>query len=160
MFWGHQQSQTVTKSCLSHWYKSDFVIDGISYSTAEQYMMAEKAKLFEDSDIYAQIVESNKPGKAKELGRQVKNFDQKKWEANRYKIVIDGNYQKFKQNSKLANFLINTQDRILVEASPVDHIWGIGLSQEDKSAYDPHFWNGLNLLGHALMETRDLLKNE
>jgi len=159
LFWGHQKSEQISKSCLSQWYESKFEVNGIKYHTAEHYMMAEKALLFEDKQIYEQIINSAKPGKVKELGRRVRNFNQGIWEENRFEIVVRGNFYKFRQNKELSRFLKNTNDRVLVEASPVDGIWGIGLAQNDENAKIPYFWNGLNLLGYALMETRDLLNN-
>jgi len=92
------------------------------------------------------------------LGRQVKNYDDKLWLANRYEIVKQGNYHKFSQNKDLKTFLINTKDRVLVEASPVDPIWGIGMATDHKDVSNPEKWKGLNLLGFALMEVRDELK--
>ena len=119
--------------------------------------MAEKAKLFNDTTAYQQIITSTKPGKVKELGRNVTNFNQKIWEENRYQIVVKGNFHKFSQNQKLSDFLKNTKNRVLVEASPLDSIWGIGLAQENDNISNPTNWNGLNLLGYALMEVRDML---
>lgn len=159
LFWGHQKSDRITKSCFSQWYESEFEVNGIKFLTAEHYMMAEKALLFDDEEIYHEIINSEKAGKVKELGRKVKNFDQKIWEENRFEIVVRGNMNKFSQNRELAEFLKNTGNRILVEASPVDNIWGIGLAQNDENIENPYLWNGLNLLGYALMETRDRLKN-
>ncbi len=156
-FWGHRKSTTITKSCFSQWYESKFVVNGIEYQTAEHYMMAAKAQLFGDKDIYQQIIESDNAAKAKALGRKVKGFSQRVWEEHRFQIVVRANFHKFSQNQQLANFLINTKQRILVEASPVDNIWGIGLAQDSKNAQHPSRWNGLNLLGYALMETRDIL---
>ena len=159
LFLGHQKSEQISKCCLSQWYESKFEVNGIKYHTAEHYMMAEKALLFEDKQIYEQIITSAKSGKVKELGRRVRNFNQGIWEENRFEIVVRGNFYKFRQNKELSRFLKNTNDRVLVEASPVDGIWGIGLAQNDENAKIPYFWNGLNLLGYALMETRDLLNN-
>ena len=159
LFLGHQKSEQISKCCLSQWYESKFEVNGIKYHTAEHYMMAEKALLFEDKQIYEQIITSAKSGKVKELGRKVRNFNQGIWEENRFEIVVRGNFYKFRQNKELSRFLKNTNDRVLVEASPVDSIWGIGLAQNDENAKIPYFWNGLNLLGYALMETRDLLNN-
>lgn len=156
-FWGHQQSDSITKSCFSQWYEAEFEVNGIKFMTAEHYMMAEKALLFGDTEIYQEIIASEKPKKVKQLGRKVKNFNQKIWEENRFDIVVRGNFYKFSQNPELSEFLKNTKDQILVEASPVDTIWGIGLAQDDENAKIPHHWKGLNLLGYALMETRDLL---
>ncbi|MBR9859421.1 NADAR family protein [bacterium] len=157
-FWGHQEHSTPSKASFSQWYPAQFSIDGNTYSTAEQWMMAEKARLFQDQEIYREILQTSNPGKAKDLGRKVKNFDQGVWEANRIQIVIKGNLAKFSQNKELKEFLANTGDRVLVEASPVDYIWGIGLSQDEEAAQDPRKWQGPNLLGFALMEVREQLK--
>lgn len=156
-FWGHKKSDQITKSCFSQWYESPFTINGIIFKTAEHYMMAEKALLFNDQEIYSKIVTCNTPGEAKNLGRKVRNFDQTIWEKHRFDIVIKGNFEKFSQNPLLAEFLKTTNNRILVEASPVDHIWGIGLDQNHENAKNPQLWNGSNLLGYALMEVRDML---
>lgn len=159
-FWGHQKNsnEEITSSCFSQWWNQKFIIDGISYPTAEHWMMAEKARLFKNDDILLKILQAKSPGKAKQLGREVKNFDQKIWNENRIDIVVKGNYHKFSQNKKLKEFLINTKNRVLVEASPVDRIWGIGLDSSDEFSKIPPKWKGLNLLGFALMEVRDLLK--
>lgn len=157
LFWGNQKYDRITKSCLSQWYESKFEVNGINFLTAEHYMMAEKALLFKDNEIYQKILKSKKAGEVKELGRKVKNFNQKVWEENRFEIVARGNFHKFSQNTELSQFLKSTNERILVEASPVDNIWGIGLAQNDENAQIPYFWNGHNLLGYALMETRDIL---
>lgn len=158
-FWGHtEETDYVTKACLSQWYESKFTVDNQKYFTAEHFMMAEKAKLFQDSEIYNEIIKTSKQGKVKELGRMIRNFDQSIWDQNKYEIVLKGNYYKFSQNTLLKKFLLNTKDQILVEASPLDSIWGIGLSAENEKALNPYFWEGTNLLGFALMELRDQLK--
>ena len=155
-FWGHtERTDYVTKACLSQWYESEFKVNEITYFTAEHYMMAEKAKLFNEMNIYNQILESEKQGKIKELGRQIKNFNQSIWDRHKYEIVIKGNFFKFSQNEKLKTFLLNTNKKILVEASPLDTIWGVGLSADDEKVRNPHLWEGSNLLGFALMEVRD-----
>lgn len=159
-FWGHQPSKSgeINKSCFSQWWESEFTVDGITYKTAEHFMMAEKARLFKNEDIRMKIIESKSPAAAKKLGRQVEGFDQKVWEANRFEIVVRGNLSKFSQNKNLKEFLIKTNKRVLVEASPVDPIWGIGIAEDHNNASNPRKWRGLNLLGFALMEVRDLLK--
>lgn len=159
-FWGHQPSRdnVVDKSCLSQWYEAPFELDGIQYNTAEHYMMAEKARLFNDNDVLGQIIAAKHPGEAKKLGRLVAGFKQEAWEQHRFEIVVRGNIGKFGQNSNLKEFLINTGERILVEASPRDRIWGIGLGQNNPEAENPYRWRGLNLLGFALMKARDSLK--
>lgn len=158
-FWGHQeQGDTVSKSCFSQWYESTFSENDIEYMTAEHYMMAEKAKLFGDNETYQKIIKATNPGEAKSLGREVQGFDESKWGENRFQIVVSGNVLKFSQNQKLREFLLNTSNRVLVEASPVDKIWGIGLAVDNQKAENPNLWKGQNLLGFALMEVRDILR--
>lgn len=158
-FWGHQKPKSgVSKTCFSQWYESDFEVDGIKYQTAEHYMMAEKARLFGDSEIESKILQALNPGDVKRLGRAVLNFDKEIWKENRFEIVVKGNIAKFSQCPELQQFLLDTEDSVLVEASPVDNIWGIGLAEDDPRAENPNSWRGINLLGFALMEVRDRLK--
>ncbi|MCG6156629.1 NADAR family protein [Rubinisphaera margarita] len=156
-FWGHQPRKTgvVDESCMSQWYPAGFNVEGILYPTAEHYMMAAKARLFDDRTTEQSILNSPHPGAAKKLGRQVSGFDEHLWEQSREQIVLDANRAKFSQHSLLLDFLLRTGARILVEASPHDRIWGIGLSARDAAAHDPLQWLGLNLLGFALMRVRD-----
>ena len=155
-FWGHQPKYygSIDKSCFSQWYDAGFELNGVNYLTAEHYMMAEKARLFKDDEILPQIINATHPGEAKKLGRQVKDFKQEIWLEHRFPIVVQGNLSKFTQNPDLKTFLLNTGDRILVEASPRDRIWGIGMAQSNPNAENPYRWKGLNLLGFALMEVR------
>lgn len=159
-FWGHQPSKdgSITKTCFSQWWKSSFIVEGIEYKTAEHWMMAKKAELFEDKEIFEKIIQTENPSDVKSLGRKVANFDVKKWEENCYEIVKKGNYFKFSQNERLKAFLLKTEEKIIVEASPVDFIWGIGLDENNKDAMLPKNWKGLNLLGFALMKVRDELR--
>ena len=161
-FWGNQKDRNgaITSSCFSQWFNSPFIVEEITYKTSEHYMMAQKALLFNDQETYSKIILSKSPGQAKDLGREIKNFEQVLWEKRRFEIVVEGNIYKFSQNEELKNFLLNTKERILVEASPVDKIWGIGLSAESENAKNPLLWEGLNLLGFALMETRDILNKK
>ena len=158
-FWGHQKSKSgeLTSSCFSQWWTSPFQVDNVKYNTAEHWMMAQKALLFNDQDSYHKIVNAKSPAEAKALGRQVKNFDDNIWNEKRFDIVVKGSVHKFGQHKELKAFLLNTKDRVLVEASPVDRIWGIGLTADSDKAENPKRWNGLNLLGFALMGTRDIL---
>lgn len=158
-FWGHQPSKdgSIIKTCLSQWWKADFTIDTDTYCCMEQYMMAEKARLFKDNEALGKIMKSNHPKQMKDLGRKVKNFDEDLWIKKRYSIILNGNYAKFIQNEDLREFLIKTKDRVLVEASPYDKIWGIGMAVDDQNIENPLFWKGSNLLGFALMEVRDEL---
>jgi len=154
-FWGHTpKNSAVGKHVLSQWWPASFSIDDQQYPTAEHYMMAEKAKLFGDDEAYARILSARNPSEAKALGRRVKGFDEQLWTARRFQIAVRGNTAKFAQNPELKEWLIDTGDVVLVEASPVDAIWGIGLAAGDKRALDLRTWRGLNLLGFALMKTR------
>ncbi|NQZ76698.1 MAG: NADAR family protein [Ekhidna sp.] len=158
-FWGHQPSKdgSITSSCFSQWWESPFEVNGVTYRTAEHWMMAEKARLFDDKIALASILGVQTPSEAKKWGRRVKNFVQDVWEDKRIEIVIEGNYHKFIQNKDLKDYLIGTKNRILVEASPVDSVWGIGMTSNDEFAYIPTKWKGHNLLGFALMNVRDRL---
>ncbi|MDX7986002.1 NADAR family protein [Xenorhabdus sp. 12] len=159
-FWGHKTNHTnhITKSCLSQWYPAQFMIGDIKYASAEHYMMAEKARLFNDLEVLEKIINAKNPGAAKAYGREIRRFNQSTWDEHRMKIVIEGNLAKFSQNKPLAEFLLNTGDKILVEASPVDRIWGIGLAEDSPNIQNPLTWDGLNLLGFALMAVREKLK--
>lgn len=157
-FWGHTATNNnktgVGKECLSQWYPAGFDNDGIHYPTAEHYMMAEKARLFNDKQALEKILVANDPNDAKELGRTVKGYQEALWKKHRVDIVVRGNQAKFSQNEKLKTFLKTTGDKVLVEASPHDKIWGIGLEQSHPDASNPAKWRGLNLLGFGLMKVR------
>lgn len=120
-------------------------------------MMAEKAALFGAEDLRQAVLDCSTPADAKALGRKVQGFDEHRWAEHRERIVLQGNLAKFEQNQELAGFLIGTSPKILVEASPYDRIWGIGLRESDQHATQPARWNGLNLLGFTLMAVRDQL---
>jgi ribA/ribD-fused uncharacterized protein len=159
-FWGHQPNKdgSVGKSCFSQWYPAPFLVDGVRYLTAEHWMMAGKARLFGDEATLAKILSLDHPGAAKSLGRQVQGFEQAKWMAVARRIVTEGNIAKFGQNQALGDFLLDTGDQVLVEASPHDRIWGIGLAADDPLAQHPDTWQGENLLGFALMDAREALR--
>jgi ribA/ribD-fused uncharacterized protein len=158
-FWGHQPSRSadVGQGCLSQWWEGDFTVDGVTYLSAEHWMMAQKARLFGDEKAFSRVVEAPHPRAAKGLGRQVRPFDEDTWVASRFEIVVRGNVAKFGQDPALRDYLLGTGRRILVEASPLDRIWGIGLHADDQRATSPSTWQGLNLLGFALMEARSEL---
>ena len=120
--------------------------------------MAAKAELFGDKEIRKEILNISEQKKMKSLGRKVKNFDQNVWDKFKYSIVLNGNWCKFSQNRELREFLLSTGDKILVEASPYDSIWGIRISASSPEAKNPMKWRGQNLLGFALMEVRDELR--
>ncbi|KAB1231747.1 NADAR family protein [Chryseobacterium viscerum] len=157
-FWGHTAKDIITKSCFSQWFPGKFEENGIVYKTAEHYMMAGKARLFNDAEMEKEILKAATPNQAKALGRKVKNFDPTIWDKHKYEMVTQGNLLKFSQNQGFKDFLLSTGDKILVEASPYDRIWGIGMLETDTRAQNPLLWNGENLLGFALMEVRDKLR--
>jgi len=161
-FWGHTpaQPQVADKSCLSQWFPSSFHLGGVSYATAEHYMMAQKAALFGDRAVQARIVAADRPSEVKKLGREVAGFDAAIWADARAGIVFEGNLAKFSQKPALRKFLLSTGDRIIVEASPVDRIWGVGLAADNPRIADPAQWDGLNLLGFELMKVRAALRSQ
>ncbi|MCL4301769.1 MAG: NADAR family protein [Anaerolineae bacterium] len=158
-FWGHhpRPDGQIGKQCLSQWWVSSFEVNGILYPTAEHYMMAEEARLFGDELTAEKILSASHPEVAKKLGREAKGFDEAKWVEHRFEIVVRGNEAKFGQNAELKQFLLTTGQRVLVEASPVDRMWGIGLAEDNPKAANPEQWRGLNLLGFALMKVRSRL---
>jgi ribA/ribD-fused uncharacterized protein len=159
-FWGHQPETdgTAGKGCLSQWYAAPFEVAGEQYATAEHWMMAEKARLFGDPDAERAAIDAPNPALAKAAGRTVRDFDDDVWVRERFEIVVRGNVHKFAAHSDLREFLLSTSSRVLVEASPRDRLWGIGMSVNNENAENPAAWRGLNLLGFALMEARERLR--
>ena len=149
LFWGGIYSQ---------WYPSPFTIDGIEYPTAEHFMMAKKAELFQDTESLEKIMKTSDPAEAKAIGRKVVGYNDYNWNKIREDVVIQGNKEKFLQNPELRKQLFDSGEDILVEASPYDKIWGIGLSEDDHRASDPLNWRGLNLLGFCIMHVRGMLR--
>ena len=143
---------------FSQWHKAPMTIDGIEYNSCEQYMMHQKALLFDDEIIADLIMQEKNPREQKKYGRMIKNFDKALWDKNCLAIVYEGNLAKFKQNNDLRAVLLLTDNRIMVEASPLDHIWGIGLDENAEGIDDPSYWLGLNLLGQALTLVKNQLR--
>ncbi|UUN29474.1 NADAR family protein [Streptomyces sp. FIT100] len=160
-FWGHtpRRDGTIGAGCLSQWWPAPFTVDGIEYATAEHWMMAGKARVFGDGEAERRAVGAANPALAKKAGRLVRGFSGEIWERERFGIVVEGNVHKFAHHADLREFLLSTGDRVLVEASPMDRVWGIGLAADDERAQDPALWRGLNLLGFALMEARERLRS-
>jgi len=158
-FWGHQPQPdgAVGPGCLSQWWPAPFTVDGSVYATAEQWMMAGKARLFRDDQALAAVLAAPSPKAAKAAGRSVRGFDEQAWAAASFDLVVAGNLAKFRQNPDLAAFLSATGRRVLVEASPRDRIWGIGMGATHPDATRPSQWRGTNLLGFALMNVREQL---
>jgi ribA/ribD-fused uncharacterized protein len=142
----------------SQWHPADFTVDDVEYTCAEQYMMAEKARLFGDEETRRMILSTASPREHKALGRRVRGFDEARWEAACRDVVYRGNLAKFSQSPELHNLLVETGEKILAEASPTDVIWGIGLAADDPRALDRKAWRGKNWLGEALMRVRTELR--
>ena len=134
----------------SQWHKAPMTIDKVEYNSCEQYMMHQKALLFGDNEIAELIMKETNPREQKKYGRMIKNFDKSTWDKNCLAIVYEGNLAKFSQNADLKEKMLSTGNRIFVEASPLDNIWGIGLDENAKGIENPSYWLGLNLLGQAL----------
>lgn len=150
-FWKHK---------ISQWTYAKFKDENrIEYNCCEQYMMYQKAKLFGDIETANNILKLKIPSDQKAMGRQVKNFNQQIWDKEKEKIVYKGNYLRFSQNKNDREVLLSTKG-ILVEASPYDNVWGIGLSKEDPRAQNENTWKGKNLLGKILTKLRNDFENK
>ncbi|OCG56298.1 MULTISPECIES: NADAR family protein [unclassified Gilliamella] len=145
---------------LSQWYPCHFVIDNITFTSAEQWMMYAKALLFQDVESANTILSITSSKMQKQIGQAVRNFDETIWDNNKKKIVFKGNYAKFSQNAELKKSLLSTKDKVLAEASPYDKVWGIGLSMDDEMRFNMAKWRGKNLLGEVLMAVRKALKEQ
>lgn len=145
---------------FSQWFKSDFTINGKQFCTAEQYMMWSKAVVFEDYDIAEAVLKTRNAARQKALGRQVRNFDADRWAKVSVDVVYRANHAKFTQNKPLFDALMTTAGTVIVEASPHDAIWGIGLTEADARVTDPKDWPGNNILGSVLTRLREDLINQ
>lgn len=142
---------------FSNWYPSAFEVDGVKYNCSEQYMMAEKARLFNDDAALTKILAYTNPKDQKACGRLVQKFNREKWDAVARDVVYKGCLAKFSQNPDLKEALLATVGTSLVEASPYDRIWGIGLAKEDPRALNRSKWRGTNWLGEVLDRVREKL---
>ena len=142
---------------FSNWYLSDFTVDGIKYSSMEQYMMYEKAVIFNDGDAARKILSTSNVAAIKALGRAVKDYNDHVWSGVRQLVVYRGLVEKFRQNDDLRRALLSTGNQVLAECAVKDRIWGIGLSMRDERRFDMSKWQGLNLLGYSLMVARAAL---
>lgn len=151
LFWGQWPS---------NWERSPFTLDGVAYNCVEQYMMAEKARMFGDTRALAKIMASPDPADQKRFGREVLDYDEPQWAKARYDVVLRATLAKYRQNKHLRELLLATGDLVFVEASPEDRVWGIGMKADHPHAANPARWHGQNLLGKAVTEARDILKAE
>lgn len=145
---------------LSQWADSNFAIENITYNCAEQYMMAEKARLFKDENMLRKILTTTDPSQQKKYGRQVRNFDKNEWDAIAQDVVYDASMAKFTQNKHLKEQLLDTGDAILVEASPYDDVWGIKMFVDHPDILDPSKWKGKNWLGIACTKARESIRKD
>ncbi|MHA2427588.1 MAG: NADAR family protein, partial [Candidatus Hermodarchaeia archaeon] len=152
---------------FSQWLRADMEIDGVFYNCCEQYMMAEKARLFGDQEALEQIMATSEPKEQKAWGRKVQGFVKEEWERIEengkpfcWNAVYKANYHKFTQNKGLRHELFSTAGTTLVEASPYDDVWGIKLGEEDPRALDRSQWQGTNWLGEVLTQLREDLMEE
>jgi ribA/ribD-fused uncharacterized protein len=150
-FWG---------GLFSQWATRGFTIDGVEFSSAEQYMMYKKALMFGDFDAASQIMATDNPRDQKHIGRGVKGFNKDVWESACRQIVYDANYAKARQNPDVMDEYHRTRMTEIVEASPEDRIWGIGLHEDDADILDRSKWKGTNWLGIAIMDVRTTLIEE
>lgn len=162
LFWG-------PASPFSQWYPCKFTVTfkseykrdiNVTFVNAEQWMMFRKAQTFGDLDQAGKILKEKSPSKVKEMGRRVKHFDEKQWDVEKYDIVRQGNIYKFSQNPELKKAILATKNKYIIEASPYDKVWGVGLGAKNKNIYDTDKWKGQNLLGKAIMSTRAYIQRE
>jgi len=150
-FWGEE---------FSNWYAVEFDYEDNHFYNTEQAFMWEKARQFSDTEMADLILATPNPRENKKLGRKVRNFDADNWALVSFIFMVSVNYAKYSQNPQLKQLLLDTGDKVLVEASPYDKIWGIGLGVDNDDCLDENKWQGMNLLGKALMVVRKQLKNE
>lgn len=146
------------KQWPSNWETAPMIIDGTQYNCVEQFMMAEKARTFEDTETRNEILATLDPKAHRALGRKVKGYDGSVWDQVRYEIVLRGTKAKYLQNPDLLALLLDTGEAIFVECNPFDRIWGIGLSEKSPDAADPTKWMGQNLLGRVITQAREEIR--
>jgi hypothetical protein len=159
-FYGHtpRPDGALSDACFSQWWRGEFALDGVRYSSAEQFMMADKARLFGDEETLARVLAVDDPAAVKALGRAVRGYDDARWEARRLDAVTEGSVAKFTSRPELQAYLLATGDAVLVEAAPRDRVWGIGLGRDNPLVADPRKWRGRNLLGFALCGAREVIR--
>lgn len=149
-------------SAFSNFYPCKFILDDEIWISSEQFFMAHKAKCFDDYESYKRIRMATTPEEAKKIGRKVKNFDDKIWDLVKYQIMKDGVLAKFSQNEDLKKFLLlpEFENKIFVEGSPFDAVWGVKMDYRNPDIDDENNWQGQNLLGKVLDEVREILKKQ
>jgi len=153
-FWG---------TFLSNWIPMDLNIQyaGFTFKTSEQLFMYLKAIHFNDAEMAYEIIErGGHPKEAKDLGRKISGYKESDWEAARESAMYTAIYEKFSQYPDLKKQLLDTGDKILVEGTPFDPVWGVMIKWSDDRILDEKNWKGQNLLGKVLMRVRNDLRNE
>jgi ribA/ribD-fused uncharacterized protein len=148
-FWKHQFGQWTKRGIVDP--------EGLTYNCCEQYMMHKKAMLFGDTIVAEKILGEPEPSSQQKLGREVSNYKSEIWDNHKFGIVWYGNYLKFTQHKDLGQRLIATGQRVIVEASPYDLVWGVGYAADSEEILTPEKWRGQNLLGHVLMSVRSAI---
>ncbi|MCU6792373.1 NADAR family protein [Paenibacillus sp. WQ 127069] len=144
-----------TESPFSQWHPAEFVVSRVPFNCSEQFMMYQKAKLFKDEEMAEKILLAKSPAEQKQLGRMIRKFHKEEWEMHCKQFVYDGNYAKFTQNQHLLERLLETKGTTLVEASPTDRIWGVGLLESSSQIRNRKTWRGTNWLGEVLTNLRE-----
>lgn len=147
------------KSIFSNFDLQNFIHQKLWFKNSEQAFVWRKAIFFGDTETALKILQSTSPRECQKLGREVKNYDDAKWQSVRYQIMVEVLMDKFSQNKGIKAQLLSTGDMTLIEGSPIDKIWGIGIHWEDRDCFDKSKWKGTNLLGEALMEVRKALRD-
>lgn len=149
----------IDKACLSLWYSCTFEVDGIKYDSIGQFLMAEKARVLGDEEVRSQIIQLRHRDEIDKVGNDIWSRKAEAWDKQMFHLAVKGNLAKFEQNPSLRSFLLETQNRILVETDPNDLIWGIGLKEGQREIQNPDLWPGSNLMGFALMVVRDKIQS-
>lgn len=157
VFFGQDSTENTDNACLNLWHSLPFSRDIFDYLYIGQYIIAEKAQVFENDELAKQITKTADPQQIMALDKQIKNFNPVIWDKVKYSVALNAYYYKFSQHQALRDFLLSTDDKILVFADPTDDVWGIGATQ-NHNICDILAWRGENLLGFSLMEVRDELR--
>ncbi len=145
---------------LSNWYPSPFDLDGMRFTSTEQYIMYRKCMAFGDEKSAAAVMTTNDPAKQQEIGRYAENYIDSAWKAMRQSVATVGLLEKFRQNEELRNKQLDTGDAYLVECAHLDKAWACGRGLDENERFDASLWTGSNILGFALMEVRNMIRSE
>lgn len=142
---------------LSNWYPSTFELDGLTFSSVEQYIMYKKCMQFGDREAANAVMATHSPAKQQAIARKAKGYNDVVWKGLRQPVAMRGLFEKFKQSPNLLEQLLETRDSYLVECAVSDRSWACGISLYDDARFNLANWKGSNILGFALMEVREML---